>query len=75
MKAAPAILQLKRMSGGARVAANICATTDSPYHRLFDRLNARCGEWTLYRRARAAALLGSVVAALVLMKHRRPPLR
>src|SRR4051794_5773237 len=62
MRSAPAILQLKQMRGGSAVAANVCATPDSPYQRLFDRLNGRCGEWTLYRRARTAAMLGGVVA-------------
>ena len=71
MRSAPAILQLKEMSGGATIAANVCATPDSPYQRLFDRLHPRCDSWRLYRRARYAALLGALVAvgcfALILM--------
>jgi hypothetical protein len=71
MRSAPAILQLKEMSGGASVAANVCTTVDSPYQRLFERLHSRCDSWRLYRRARAAATLGVLVAVgcfvLVLM--------
>src|SRR5512143_2858760 len=46
MRAAPAILQLKHMSGGANIAANVCASPDSPYRGLFERLHSRCGEWS-----------------------------
>jgi len=69
MKAAPAIIQLREFYGGANIAANVCATPDSPYQHLFESLYMRCGQWRLYRRARALALLGAfmAVAAVGLM--------
>ncbi len=62
MRSAPAILQLKQMSGGANVATSVCATPDSAYQRLFEHLNSRCDSWRLYRRARSAAYLGALVS-------------
>jgi hypothetical protein len=71
MKNAGAILQLKQMTSGQQVAASVCATPDSPYFRLFERLTARCADWALYRRARWLAFLAALVAgttvAMVLM--------
>jgi hypothetical protein len=61
MKSAPAILQLKQMPSGYHVAATVCSVPDSPYRGLFARLNIRCDQWYLYRRARRAALLGVLV--------------
>jgi hypothetical protein len=66
MKAGPAIRQLKQMSSGRHVAVTVCATPDSPYHRLFERLNVRCGDWTVYRRARWYAILAAAAAAATL---------
>ena len=66
MKSAPAIMQLKQMSSGQQVAATVCATPDSPYHRLFERINVRCGDWTVLRRARWFALLAAAAAAATL---------
>jgi hypothetical protein len=66
MKGAPAIMQLKQMSSGQQVAATVCATPDSPYRRLFERLNVRCGDWTVYRRARWFAFLAAVAAAVTM---------
>ena len=62
MRSAPAILQLKEMTGGNVIAANVCGASSSVYQNLFDRLNGRCGEWRRYRRGRGAALLGAVAA-------------
>lgn len=73
LKTAPAIMQLKQLSGGGQIAATACATPDSPYQRLFERLNSRCVQWGLFRRARYAALFGAVVAvatwALILISR------
>jgi hypothetical protein len=66
MKSAPAIRQLKQKSSGRDVAVTVCATPDSPYQRLFERLNVRCGDWTVYRRARWFAFLAAVAAAFTL---------
>jgi hypothetical protein len=66
MQTAPAILQLRELYGGANIAANVCATPDSPYQRLFERLSPRCDEWRLYRRARSFAFLSAVAALAVL---------
>jgi hypothetical protein len=67
---APLILQLKEFKTGSAVAARACGSPDV-YRRLFDGLTARCGSWTVLRRARWAALLSVVgtafVFALILM--------
>ena len=77
MKTAPAILQLRELYGGANIAANVCATSNSPYQHLFESLYKRCGQWRLYRRARSLALLSAVaaVAALGLMLMARISVR
>jgi hypothetical protein len=68
--AAP-IRTLKRLGNGNSVAAVVCGSPGGPYARLFDRLAIRCGEWSVLRRARYAALIGVLTAvgtfALVLI--------
>lgn len=66
MRSAPAIVQLKSMPSGGHVAAAVCATYDSPYRRLFDHLNTRCAQWSLFSRARRAAMAGAVLAIATL---------
>jgi hypothetical protein len=64
MPLAPAILQLKSLTGGGQVAARVCGAPDSPFRRLFDNLYARCEQWTLFRRARWSALLAVVLSVV-----------
>lgn len=66
MRSAPAILQLKAMPNARTVAANVCATYDSPYRQLFDHLNTRCAQWTLISRGRRTALVSALLAVGVL---------
>lgn len=71
MALAPAILQLRELGDGASVATRVCGAPDSPFRRLFDNLSARCGNWSLARRARWFGLLSvaltTVVFGLILM--------
>jgi hypothetical protein len=74
MRDAPAIQQLKLLiRSGSTVAANVCASQDLPYRRLFDHLPERCNQWLVFRRARRAALfsvlLTFVVLAIVLLSR------
>lgn len=65
------IRQLKQLGDPHGIASGVCGPMDSPYKRLFDRLSIRCGEWSVLRRARNAALVGVAIAfctlALVLV--------
>jgi hypothetical protein len=71
IRSAAQLLRLKQLGDGQSVAMLVCGPLDSPYTRLFDRLSIRCGEWSILRRARKAAIGGVVVAlftfALVLI--------
>ena len=60
------IRELKHLGDSHHIAAGVCGPMDSPYTRLFDRLSIRCGEWSVLRRARYAAVIGVVVAFFTL---------
>src|SRR5579883_940002 len=58
--------QLKQFTDGHTVAAAVCGPMDAQYSHLFERLTIRCGEWSVLRRARYAALIGVVAAVFTL---------
>jgi hypothetical protein len=58
------IRTLKSLRDGQSVTAAVCGPLNIQFTHLFDRLAIRCGEWSVLRRARTAALLGVVAAAI-----------